>query len=165
MPPLLASLRLPPSSMASSRSVSLGIHRLVAAVLPRAGATRAFLGAPGVSRSFCAQKPGEDAPEASKAEPVVEEVDENIDYYRILGVPKSSDLGRIKQAYLRKAAFWHPDRNSHTPDLAKKKFEQVSEALQVLSNDETRRQFDSGTFQRAVLKKFLASKKDIRAGY
>lgn len=53
------------------------------------------------------QKPGEDAPEASKAEPVVEEVDENIDYYRILGVPKSSDLGRIKQAYLRKAGASH----------------------------------------------------------
>jgi curved DNA-binding protein CbpA len=88
---------------------------------------------------------------------------------QVLGVPKSSDLARIKQAYLRKAAFWHPDRNAHTPALAKRKFEEVSEALQVLSHEETRRLFDAGNLDRPLLRKLAGAaesqSKDSRAGY
>mmetsp|Transcript_960 Transcript_960/g.1809 ORF Transcript_960/g.1809 Transcript_960/m.1809 type:complete len:130 (-) Transcript_960:123-512(-) len=85
----------------------------------------------------------------------------DVDFYKVLGIPKSADGPRIKQAYLKKAALWHPDRNSHSPDLAKRKFDEVSEALSVLSCDDTRRLYDNGQYKRGSHVK----KQAPRAGY
>lgn len=43
--------------------------------------------------------------------------------------------------------MWHPDRNTHTVDLARRKFEEVKIALEILSNETIRRQYDLKQFE------------------
>jgi len=62
-------------------------------------------------------------------------------YYDILGVDKSASEDDIKKAYRKKAMKYHPDRNPDDAE-AEAKFKEVSEAYEVLSNKDTRRQYD-----------------------
>lgn len=60
------------------------------------------------------------------------------DYYKILGVQKGATDDDIKRAYRKLAQEHHPDR----PTGNEKKFKEVNEAYQVLSNKEKRAQYD-----------------------
>lgn len=64
------------------------------------------------------------------------------DYYSILGVPKNANGKDIKKAYYQLAKKYHPDTNKGEP-AAMKKFQEVSEAYEVLSDDGKRAQYDS----------------------
>jgi len=63
------------------------------------------------------------------------------DYYEILGVNKNATPEEIKKAYRNLALKYHPDRNSSDND-AEKKFKEINEAYQVLSNEEKRARYD-----------------------
>lgn len=63
------------------------------------------------------------------------------DYYETLGVSRGAAKDEMKKAFHRLAHQYHPDRNPNNPE-AEKKFKEVNEAYQVLSNDEKRRQYD-----------------------
>jgi DnaJ family protein A protein 3 len=65
-----------------------------------------------------------------------------IDYYEILGVAKNASAKDIKKAYYQLAKKYHPDTNNKDPE-AQKKFQQVSEAYEVLSDETKRREYDS----------------------
>ena len=64
------------------------------------------------------------------------------DYYAILGVPKNANGKDIKKAYYQLAKKYHPDTNKGEP-AAMKNFQEVSEAYEVLSDDDKRAQYDS----------------------
>jgi len=64
------------------------------------------------------------------------------DYYKILGVPKNADQKQIKKAYYQLAKKYHPDSNKDDPN-ASKKFQEVSEAYEVLGDEDKRAQFDT----------------------
>merc|ERR1719297_712639 len=64
------------------------------------------------------------------------------DYYSILGVAKNANQKDIKKAYYQLAKKYHPDTNKDDPH-AMKKFQEVSEAYEVLSDDSKRSQYDS----------------------
>ncbi|BFZ61507.1 Molecular chaperone (DnaJ super) [Saitoella coloradoensis] len=64
------------------------------------------------------------------------------DYYKILGVPKSASDDEIKKAYRKLALKHHPDRNANDIEGAKKRFQEVSEAFEVLSDSEKRQVYD-----------------------
>jgi len=66
---------------------------------------------------------------------------EFIDYYHVLGLQKNANADEIKKAYRKLAKQFHPDAN---PDdaTAKKKFQQINEANEVLSDPENRKKFD-----------------------
>ncbi len=64
-----------------------------------------------------------------------------IDYYSILGVPKDATTDDIKKAYRKLARKLHPDLNPDDAD-AKKKFQQLNEANEVLSDPEKRKKYD-----------------------
>lgn len=64
-----------------------------------------------------------------------------IDYYKILGLDKSASEAEIKKAYRKLARKYHPDLNQNDAS-AKKKFQQINEANEVLSDPEKRKKFD-----------------------
>lgn len=63
------------------------------------------------------------------------------DYYKMLGVSKSSSADEIKKAYRKLAMKYHPDRNKGDKN-AEAKFKDISEAYAVLSDKEKRKQYD-----------------------
>ena len=58
-----------------------------------------------------------------------------IDYYKILGIDKNATPKEIKNAYRKLARKYHPDLNPNDKD-AKKNFQQINEANEVLSDPE-----------------------------
>eukprot|EP00587_Corethron_hystrix_P005628 CAMPEP_0113324744 /NCGR_PEP_ID=MMETSP0010_2-20120614/17242_1 /TAXON_ID=216773 ORGANISM="Corethron hystrix, Strain 308" /NCGR_SAMPLE_ID=MMETSP0010_2 /ASSEMBLY_ACC=CAM_ASM_000155 /LENGTH=464 /DNA_ID=CAMNT_0000184211 /DNA_START=176 /DNA_END=1570 /DNA_ORIENTATION=- /assembly_acc=CAM_ASM_000155 len=65
-------------------------------------------------------------------------------YYKILGVPRNADSKEIKKAYKKLAILYHPDKNMDNQEEAQKKFQEVAEANEVLSDDELRGKYDRG---------------------
>jgi len=63
-------------------------------------------------------------------------------YYEILGVSKDSDERTIKKAYRKLARTHHPDASSESPEVAEKKFKEISEAYEVLADKEKRSRYD-----------------------
>ena len=64
-----------------------------------------------------------------------------IDYYKILGVAKNADDAEIKKAYRKLARKYHPDVNPNDAG-AKKKFQEINEANEVLSDPDKRKKYD-----------------------
>lgn len=67
---------------------------------------------------------------------------ESPSYYDVLGVAKSATTEEIKKAYKRAAIKWHPDKNLDNKEEAEKKFKEISEAYQVLSDPDKRNIYD-----------------------
>src|SRR5256886_16956765 len=63
------------------------------------------------------------------------------DYYKTLGVPKNATTDDIKKAYRKLARQHHPDVN-RKPE-AEKKFKEINEANEVLSDPEKRKRYDT----------------------
>ncbi len=65
-----------------------------------------------------------------------------VDYYKILGVDKNASADDIKKAYRKLARKHHPDLNPNDKE-AHKKFQQINEANEVLSDPEKRKKYDT----------------------
>jgi len=65
--------------------------------------------------------------------------DEN--YYDILGINVNANQVEIRNAYNRLVERWHPDRNKQP--IANRKFLDVNNAYQILSNENSRRLYDN----------------------
>jgi curved DNA-binding protein len=63
------------------------------------------------------------------------------DYYQVLGVDKKASQDEIKKAYRKLAIKYHPDKNQGVKS-AEEKFKEISEANEVLSDPEKRKQYD-----------------------
>jgi curved DNA-binding protein len=64
-----------------------------------------------------------------------------VDYYQILGLPKTASDKEIKSAYRKLARKFHPDLNPDDKE-AHKKFQELNEANEVLSDPEKRKKYD-----------------------
>lgn len=63
------------------------------------------------------------------------------DYYDLLSVSRSASQEEIKKAYRKKALKYHPDKNQGDEQAAKK-FKEISEAYEVLSDENKRKMYD-----------------------
>lgn len=63
------------------------------------------------------------------------------DYYKTLEVERKASQDDIKKAYRKMALKFHPDRNPGDPD-AEKRFKEISEAYEVLSDEQKRQIYD-----------------------
>ncbi len=63
------------------------------------------------------------------------------DYYKILGVSKNATQDEIKKAYRKLAKEYHPDKNQGNK-AAEERFKEISEAYEVLGNEENRKKYD-----------------------
>ena len=66
---------------------------------------------------------------------------EFVDYYKILELDKAASADDIKKAYRKLARKYHPDLNPND-ESAKKKFQQINEANEVLSDPEKKKKYD-----------------------
>jgi curved DNA-binding protein len=64
-----------------------------------------------------------------------------IDYYALLGVPRTAGEEEIKSAYRKLALKHHPDRNQGNK-AAENKFKEINEAYEVLSDPQKRKLYD-----------------------
>jgi molecular chaperone DnaJ len=62
-----------------------------------------------------------------------------VDYYQILGVEKKASKDEIKKAFHKLAHKYHPDKNNGD----EKKFKEVNEAYQILSDEKKRAEYDT----------------------
>lgn len=63
------------------------------------------------------------------------------DFYEVLGVPRGSSQDEIRKAYKKLARKLHPDVKPDDPD-AQKNFAEITEAYEVLGDDEKRKKYD-----------------------
>src|SRR6187431_120230 len=64
-----------------------------------------------------------------------------IDYYKILEINKNATEADIKKGYRKLARKYHPDLNPNNKE-AERKFKELNEANEVLSNPENRKKYD-----------------------
>lgn len=67
---------------------------------------------------------------------------EKRDYYEVLGVSKTASQDEIKKAYRSLAKKYHPDITTEPKDVAEAKFKEISEAYEILSDEEKRKLYD-----------------------
>ncbi|CAL1687746.1 unnamed protein product [Lasius platythorax] len=65
-----------------------------------------------------------------------------VDYYKVLEVQRNAAGVEIKKAYRKLALKWHPDKNPEDLEEANRRFKEISEAYEVLSDEKKRRVYD-----------------------
>ncbi|CAF4058654.1 unnamed protein product [Rotaria sp. Silwood2] len=65
------------------------------------------------------------------------------DYYEVLGIPKTATAKEIKKAYYKLAKQYHPDTTDKKDAATIKRFQEVSEAYEVLSDETKRKTYDA----------------------
>jgi DnaJ-class molecular chaperone len=65
------------------------------------------------------------------------------DYYSILEIGRSASQDEVKKAYRKLGLKWHPDKNPNNSKEAEKKFKEISEAYEILSDAGKRNFYDT----------------------
>lgn len=74
------------------------------------------------------------------------------DYYDVLGLKKDCSGDDIKKAFRKLAVKHHPDKNPDNKEEATEKFKELSEAYEILSDEDKRKKYDKYGFEGANMK-------------
>lgn len=77
------------------------------------------------------------------------------DFYKVLGVPKDVSQAELKKTYRKLARKYHPDSNPGDAK-AETKFKEISEAHAVLSDPESRKEYDQMRAMGSGMPRFTA---------
>lgn len=80
-----------------------------------------------------------------------------MDYYKLLGVVPLAKEEEIKKAYKALAKKFHPDLNPDSRDMAERKMKELTEAQDILTNYNRRKEYDDGPPFRHKVPAFLKS--------
>ena len=69
-------------------------------------------------------------------------------YYDILGIRKTANQEEIRQSFRKLALRYHPDKNKNSEE-SKKKFMQIVEAYEVLSDEISRKTYDDNSYYKS----------------
>ncbi|PWL37631.1 molecular chaperone DnaJ [Flagellimonas aquimarina] len=86
-----------------------------------------------------------------------------IDYYKVLGIQKNASAADVKKAYRKLARKYHPDLNPNDPQT-EKKFKQINEANEVLSDPVKRKKYDQYGKDWQHAEEFEKARKSARRG-
>ncbi|NXT70256.1 DNJB8 protein, partial [Chaetops frenatus] len=73
-----------------------------------------------------------------------------VDYYKVLGLQKNASQDDIKKSYHKLALKWHPDKNPRNEEEAEKKFKEIVEAYEILSDPQKRSHYDKSVEESRV---------------
>nr|XP_029721041.1 dnaJ homolog subfamily B member 6-like isoform X1 [Aedes albopictus]XP_029721042.1 dnaJ homolog subfamily B member 6-like isoform X1 [Aedes albopictus] len=73
-----------------------------------------------------------------------------VDYYKVLEVSRTATEAEIKKAYKKLALRWHPDKNPDNADESNKRFKEISEAYEVLSDAYKRHIYDTRSTRKSA---------------
>jgi molecular chaperone DnaJ len=92
------------------------------------------------------------------------------DYYKTLGVERNASEGDIKSAFRKLARKFHPDVNPNNKE-AERKFKEINEAYQVISDPEKRKKYDElgadwehGVSQEEMMRRYAQQQREASAG-
>ena len=84
-----------------------------------------------------------------------------IDYYKVLGIPKTATANDIKKAYRKLARKHHPDLNPNDKE-AEQKFKEANEANEVLSESTKKLNNNSNISKVQIINMVVVLKKIIQ---
>lgn len=73
-----------------------------------------------------------------------------MNYYELLGVPRTADATTLKKVYRRLAMKYHPDRNAGNEAEARAKFQEIKQAYECLSDAKRRAHYDEHGVDKSV---------------
>ena len=79
-------------------------------------------------------------------------MEEEISYYRILGVHENASNNELRKAFCKLSIELHPDTTSLEIDDAKSKFQEVLEAYENLNNSNLRKIYDEKLKEKSIIK-------------
>ena len=82
-------------------------------------------------------------------------------YYKVLEIPNNSSKDDVRKAYKKMAVKWHPDKNIDNKELAEKKFKEISEAYEILMDDNKRNNINFNNFQQGSMPRNFSDPFDI----
>lgn len=75
---------------------------------------------------------------ASKAD------DDDLDCYAALGIDKTATQEQVKSAYYELSKLYHPDTGKELTDATARRFNEITEAYEILGNPHLRKKYDDG---------------------
>ncbi|KAF2077820.1 hypothetical protein CYY_000865 [Polysphondylium violaceum] len=72
---------------------------------------------------------------------MITDINKGVDYYKVLEIKRDASEKEIKKAFRKLSIVYHPDRNKNDP-LADEKYIVLSKAQTILSNSDTRAEYD-----------------------
>ncbi|CAD8097204.1 unnamed protein product [Paramecium sonneborni] len=73
-------------------------------------------------------------------------------HYNTLGLQRDAEQQQIKEAYHKLALEWHPDKNVNNRTQAIVQFQQISEAYNTLSKQESKKIYDYNLDRREIIR-------------